>query len=314
MNWLVGMDEAGYGPNLGPLVVAATAWNTSGPPAECEPWVLFEDVLGPPRAGDTRLAVGDSKAVYKAGGSIAKLETSVLAFLQLCDICPENLVELGTMVAGADGCLLGDAPWYQGGGVPLPIEVTREEVSRQADRWREACHFHGMGQPRVGATLLSAEVFNQGLAETNNKAVVLSQRSLALLASLVDPEGNGRTYVLSDKHGGRNRYDEFLSEAFGHRLVMRQQESAVCSQYRVGTVEVLFQPKAERHFPVALASMVAKYIREVAMMCFNTFWTTACPGIKPTRGYPVDARRFRAEMESELDALGIPMDTFWRQR
>ena len=60
--------------------------------------------------------------------------------------------------------------------------------------------------------------------------------------------------------------------------------------------------------------MVAKYIREVAMMCFNTFWTKVCPGIKPTRGYPVDARRFRAEMEAELDVLGIPMDTFWRQR
>ena len=26
MGILIGMDEAGYGPNLGPLVVAATAW------------------------------------------------------------------------------------------------------------------------------------------------------------------------------------------------------------------------------------------------------------------------------------------------
>ena len=196
----------------------------------------------------------------------------------------------------------------------LPIAVSREEVARQAERWGEACRANGMSQPRIGATILSAEKFNQQLAETNNKAVVLSQRSLALLATLVDPDGSSKTHVLSDKHGGRNRYDEFLSEAFDHRLVMRRQESAACSQYRVGSVEILFQPKAERYFPVALASMVAKYIREVAMEGFNTFWATACPGIKPTRGYPVDARRFRDEMGGQLEPLGIPMDTLWRQR
>ena len=314
MNWLVGMDEAGYGPNLGPLVMAATVWNTPGPPSECDAWALFENVVGPPRAGDSRLAVGDSKAVYKAGGSLARLETTVLAFLQLCGFCPQNLVELGEMVAGSDGCLLGDAPWFQGGGVDLPIAVSREEVARQAERWNEACRSNGMSQPRIGATILSAEKFNQELAKTNNKAVVLSQRSLALLASLVDPDGSSKTHVLSDKHGGRNRYDEFLSEAFDHRLVMRRQESAACSRYCVGSVEILFQPKAERYFPVALASMVAKYIREVAMEGFNAFWSTVCLGIKPTRGYPVDARRFRDEMGGQLEPLGIPMDTLWRQR
>jgi hypothetical protein len=30
MLYLLGTDEAGYGPNLGPLVVAATLWKVSG--------------------------------------------------------------------------------------------------------------------------------------------------------------------------------------------------------------------------------------------------------------------------------------------
>ncbi|MFM8709140.1 MAG: hypothetical protein ACKOHK_13950, partial [Planctomycetia bacterium] len=32
MTLLIGTDEAGYGPNLGPLVVAATAWRIAGAP------------------------------------------------------------------------------------------------------------------------------------------------------------------------------------------------------------------------------------------------------------------------------------------
>ena len=33
---LLGTDEAGYGPNLGPLVVAGTAWRIDAPPDEAE--------------------------------------------------------------------------------------------------------------------------------------------------------------------------------------------------------------------------------------------------------------------------------------
>jgi hypothetical protein len=79
-------------------------------------------------------------------------------------------------------------------------------------------------------------------------------------------------------------------------------------------MEVVFEPRSERHFPVALASMLAKYIRELAMDAFNAFWLEACPGIRPTRGYPVDAQRFRDDVGRRLDELGIAEEVFWRQR
>ena len=34
---VVGTDEAGYGPNLGPLVVGATAWEAAAAPGDVEP-------------------------------------------------------------------------------------------------------------------------------------------------------------------------------------------------------------------------------------------------------------------------------------
>ena len=314
MGRLVGMDEAGYGPNLGPLVVAATAWDTPGDPAEFDGWAAFDTVLGPPPVDGSRMAVGDSKKVYQAGGSLERLETTVLAFLRLCGVRPEGLVELCDAVSPVGECVLGDAPWFDQPGIKLPFAADGDVVEQFAHRWSQRCSKHGLGQPRAGATGMTAAIYNQALARHDNKATVLSRTSLGLLAELVDPDDEDSTYVLADKHGGRNRYDELLCEAFDDRLVMRRQETSECSRYRLGTMEVLFEPRAERHFPVALASMLAKYIRELSMEAFNSFWLAACPGLRPTRGYPVDARRFRDEVGGRLEELGVLEDMFWRQR
>ncbi len=314
MGRLVGMDEAGYGPNLGPLVVAATCWETPGDPAEFDGWGEFATILGPPPIDASRIAVGDSKRVYQPGGSLQRLETTVLAFLQLCGLQPRTLGELCMVLGGQPGCVLGDAPWFASDDLSLPTAASNDVVERFATRWHNVCEQLGVASPSAGVTLLTAETYNRAVAETDNKAIVLSQSSLGLLARLVDPDDCRPTFVQVDKHGGRNRYDELLCEAFDDRLVMRQQEGAACSRYRLGTMEVVFEPRSERHFPVALASMVAKYIRELAMDAFNAFWLEACPGIRPTRGYPVDARRFRDDVGRRLDELGIAEDVFWRQR
>ena len=56
---MIGVDEAGYGPNLGPLVVAATAWQVEPDPAErCEtsslPTAFGEDSRSGPTAVATQ--------------------------------------------------------------------------------------------------------------------------------------------------------------------------------------------------------------------------------------------------------------------
>jgi hypothetical protein len=314
MGRLVGMDEAGYGPNLGPLVVAATCWDTPGEPAEFDGWIEFETVLGQPPVDGSRIAVGDSKKVYQPGGSLKRLETTVLAFLQLCGLQPRTLGELCQVLGGQPHCVLENVPWFAADDVSLPTAASNDVVERFATRWRCVCEQLEIAPPSAGVTVLTAAAYNRAVAETDNKAIVLSQSSLGLLATLVNPDDRRPTFVQVDKHGGRNRYDELLCEAFDDRLVMRQQEGAACSRYQLGTMEVVFEPRSERHFPVALASMLAKYIRELAMDAFNAFWLEACPGIRPTRGYPVDARRFRDDVGRRLDELGIAEEVFWRQR
>jgi hypothetical protein len=56
---------------------------------------------------------------------------------------------------------------------------------------------------------------------------------------------------------------------------------------------VIFEVEAEaRHFPVALASMTAKLVRELAMMRFNRYWSGRMAELKPTAGYRNDAHRW----------------------
>ncbi len=64
---------------------------------------------------------------------------------------------------------------------------------------------------------------------------------------------------------------------------------------------VQFRPEAEEaHLPVALASMTAKLVRELAMARFNRYWCGRMAELKPTAGYVQDARRWLEDLEGVL--------------
>ena len=50
------------------------------------------------------------------------------------------------------------------------------------------------------------------------------------------------------------------------------------------------------------------------MMAFNDFWTNLQPDLRPTAGYPMDAKRFRLDVAQTKRDLKIPDDVFWRIR
>jgi hypothetical protein len=79
-------------------------------------------------------------------------------------------------------------------------------------------------------------------------------------------------------------------------------------------VEVRFHTKAESHLPAALASMASKYLRELAMEALNGFWCRRVDGLHRTAGYPLDAKRFKAEIAAVQAELGIEDRRLWRMR
>ena len=124
--------------------------------------------------------------------------------------------------------------------------------------------------------------------------------------------------MVCDKHGGRNRYGPLLAEHFPEWLIEVRGEGRQRSVYRFGPperrVEVCFRTKAESCLPAALASMASKYLRELAMRAFNDFWRRRVPGLAPTAGYPLDARRFKEAIAAVQAELGIDDRVFWRCR
>ncbi|MFY9256669.1 MAG: hypothetical protein WAO83_24660 [Fuerstiella sp.] len=319
---VVGTDEAGYGPNLGPLVITATTWEVPDGITPETMWQPLEPALtDSPSRNDKRLHVSDSKKVYSAGKSIGSLERGILAFLTHLKQPHATCVELGTTVSGsaftkdyhkACGKKLED--------LKLPLSANADAISSSAALLSATMSEQNFRLLSIKSCVMFPPEFNQQVEQTNSKGKVLSSATLQLVKASVDEaevqseNGPVTGWVVCDKHGGRNRYDDVISEAFDDQFVFRIEEGGPRSVYRVGELEFCFRTKAEAILPVALASMVSKYVREVVMTQFNRFWQQHVPDLKPTKGYPVDAARFWTDIEPTVKKLKIAKSDVWRCR
>ena len=72
MGFLIGTDEAGYGPNLGPLVVSSTIWQVPDDRLDCDLYELLAPlVVTEPSDDPWTIPIADSKQLYRPGGSLA---------------------------------------------------------------------------------------------------------------------------------------------------------------------------------------------------------------------------------------------------
>ena len=344
------MDEAGYGPNLGPLVISATVWRVPGDPRRIDFWNLLEAVVSQTSTKHPdRIHVADSKQVYSPSRGLQPLERSIQtlygltphdsgSFRSLCGWLvssethesfgefPEQLkrpvamrsVDSPVYGSAADSrmvpSVLDVEPWFSARDLALPVKSDYAELAGLRNRLASVCGDAEIELVRICSDIVLTERFNSVSAYYNSKGAALSRFTLSLLRSVWDPASDEPTMIIGDKHGGRSRYDELLDEQLDGQMIFRMQEGRQRSSYRIGESEIHFQTKAEEHFPVAVASMVCKYVRELSMELFNAFWQQHLPDLKPTKGYPVDAKRFRKDIADVQHRLGIPDSTLWRER
>lgn len=306
---VVGIDEAGLGPNLGPLVLTATVWEVDREPQQVDFWSELAGVVtSDPRATDGRLVITDSKALFQPHQGLQRLEASVWSLLTAAGSQPRSLRELLTFLEGTPPAWETE-PWLQPDGPTLPVEHIPGEqplvpLAASGGRVRLL---------QVASRVVEAAEFNRLLA-LGNKSEVVTGCHFALLRRVCAAHPDAPMLILSDKHGGRNKYAAALTQAFDGAWVTTVEESAALSVYRLGHREFRFQPRGESLLPIAAASLVCKYVREVSMGAFNRFWQAQVPGLMPTQGYPVDARRFAAHIATAQSALGVPWEHVWRNK
>jgi ribonuclease HII len=338
---IIGVDEAGYGPNFGPLVMAATVWEVAEGIDGTTLYKLLRRVVASTveKASRRRVVWADSKAVYKGGNGFDHLERGVLAALHICDCQPCNWHELwqatdwkGKVTVAAqctphalcedafttDSLAWQDLPWHDGYSTTLPMCCDGEELSELSASLAEGLSSAGIRLIGVLARSVHPGEFNALIDELGNKSDALSQATLELVAEALQIAPSGPTIIYCDKHGARNRYHAHLQSIFAEAWIEVRVESDAKSQYRFHlaeqSIEIGFWTSGEQFLPVAVASMTAKYLREAAMRPFNEFWCSRVPGLKPTAGYPTDARRFKEQIAAVQRELNIADRILWRSR
>ena len=321
MPYLIGTDEAGYGPNLGPLVISATLWHTPDGVREDDLYTTLARVVsrhGAPDAAVARVPIADSKSLYKSSGSLQALECGVLTAWRAIGLQPVDWREAWAQAAPHSLAALDRDPWYADFELRLPLHHDSASLERLVGIFLQELRDADVQLLNVRSVIVSPEQFNGELDRWGNKATVLSTLTLDLIKAILPAEDGRNVFVSCDKHGGRQRYADLLQAAFPEYLVEIYGECRSHSLYRWGPAarrfECRFLEKAERLLPVALASMASKYLRELAMLAFNAFWRQHLPGLRPTAGYPEDARRFRDEIAACQQRLGIADRILWRNR
>ncbi len=334
MGYLVGTDEAGYAPNLGPLVISATVWKVPGDPGEADLYRLLAPVV---RAAPARTRTGkngrtgnairrrpatvvlsDSKVLYQPADGLGALERGVLAALGLMGDVPRTCHELWTSLDPLAENQLAGLSWYVPGDVDLPVDERCVDVPRQVAALRKVATRRGVELVAVRSRAVFPALFNRLTRKYESKGLALSHLTLDLLADVLWLLDDGPILAVCDKHGGRNFYWGLLQSRVSEHMVNVCTEGRDDSTYCWGPADrqtrVRFCPRAERYVPAALASMVSKYLRELSMRAFNQFWMERVPGLHPTAGYPGDAARFKTQIATAQSMLGIDDEHLWREK
>ena len=298
MSLHIGMDEAGYGPRLGPMVVGAVGFEAPMRPGwkDLAPFVTRV-------GGGGEILVDDSKRVY-GGSGFKRLEACVGPFLCAFGFRARTVHELVADLAGDEGLRgLVSLPWYR---------EDRPLAAFDGSSLRGALRGARIEARFLRIRVLTADELNGLFSSGRNKLQAEWRATGCLIKRALSA---GAREIVVDRMGGRKDYWALLSELLTPAVVWEKSRGSYEVEMNERRVRVSFRKRAdESDFCTSLASMVCKYVRELLMERLNSFFAAHSPGLRSTAGYPRDAARFLRETKILRSHLGLLEESLVRRR
>ncbi len=285
--YYIGMDEAGYGPNLGPLVIGATIWRLEAQPTPAASNTKFEygslnsagdlyEILAKaiaPKRTKGLIPIADSKKLYSPSGKLSNLEKGVLTACGLASQQPSKAPTdrsefpktrqlLFDNLRADPGQRAREILWQDNYTCDLPVDTSEKEIVTLKILFQETLKAEGVQLLMTRARLVYPAEFNELTERFGNKASALSNLSLGMLRAItreIPTNSSTLVEVVCDKHGGRNKYAQLLQNHFPTQKVITLIEAGEQSRYHwsgeEGRWNVRFQMRGESYLPAALASM-----------------------------------------------------------
>ena len=301
---IVGIDENGLGPRLGPLIATSVMLDVAD---------YARERL---RRIGARVGIADSKAT-SGFGQMAQAEGLALALIEQLHGCVPSSVDQLLSLVSLEGLPALRAPcprasyaqcWSHDVALPAfggDIAHGHKQLARLAK--------HGVRAIAARSIVACARVVNserQRLGSRTSIDLSLFERLVLAARALAEQDLS----IVLGMVGGIRDYERYFEHFSGRdvSLVGRARGSATYTICGIGRLS--FEVDADdRHLPVALASMLGKYVRELSMERQNRFYAQHQRELPRASGY-YDAvtTRFIHESRPLRKRLEIAAECFER--